>query len=320
MDLSWLGWADFNKTFLPAARHALAGIDPYAADAEFFIPPWALYPVLPLAALPELLASLIWLVLMISALLASLHLAADYFGMQSNRGRLLLIGALIITPFGLAPILSGQFTPFVMLGMVGIFVWNNPLPSLLLLSLKPHLGLLPGLFLAWKSIREGRTRQLWEGFGILAALMISSFLVVPNSARQFLDGLISARSLSIGTDYLTSSLRTFQILGLPGPVSLIIYGMVALVILVITVRRDNLAFLTTGVLLFTPYARNYDYNLILVPALYLLARRYAIPIVISLLLFPLYRLFFGSISWSWTDIVVPSLFLLLLIAQDRRKA
>ena len=75
--MNW-GLVDFNLVLLPAARNVLAGVDPYTADIGAFPPwpPWVLYPVLLLAPLPDLIATLLWLLMLLGAILASLHLAS----------------------------------------------------------------------------------------------------------------------------------------------------------------------------------------------------------------------------------------------------
>lgn len=313
-----IGWSDFNNNFLPAARDVLRGIDPYSTNPDFFAVPWTLYLILPLAPLPNILAALIWLGIGILASLASLHYAAQHFGLEPSRRRTLIILGLLLTPLSLAPWFSGQLTPLMMLGTVGAFAWRNTTWPLLLLSLKPHLGWLPAAFLVGRLVRAGEWSQLIRSLVVLGAVIASSLVVVPNAPAQLWNGILSGRSLASGSVYLTSIPAALERLGLSPPWAFAVFLIAVPGLLFLWLRRRDLASLGVIVLLVTPYARNYDYNFVLLPGLYLIRHRYALPATLALLLFPLYRLFVGDITWSWTDIIVPLGLLMLLVLEARR--
>jgi len=316
LDWSQIGWVDFNLVFLPAAREVLRGANPYL-DPYFMSPPWALYPVIPLAFLPDLLASLIWLGLGIGATLASLHFAALHFGIDPGRRRLLIITLLAISPFSWAALLSGQFTPFVLLGVVGSFAWRGVAGPLLLLSLKPHLGILPALVLLIRRFRLRRWSELGRELLLFALVAASGFLVVPGST-SFLKRMAYGNVYALEPQFMTSTLELLERLGFDPRLAVPLYILIALGLFVLLLFRDSLPLTAAAVLLAAPYARNYDYGLVLVPALYLIHRRFALWAVILLLLWPLYRLFVGDLSWTWTDIVVPITLMAFLLIEERR--
>ncbi len=311
-----IGWVDFNLVFLPAARAALRGANPYL-DPYFMSPPWTLYLVLPLAPLPDIFASLLWLGMGVAATLASLHYASAHFGIPPGRRRLAITALLALSPFSWAPLLSGQFTPFVLLGVVGVFSWRGVAGPLFLLSLKPHLGVIPALLLLLRSARRKRWGELGRGMAVFGLMATASFLIIPGST-SFLRRIVSPNVFALEPQFMASTPELLERIGLQPPFSAVLYLFIALALLALLWAKPTLAMISLVALLATPYARNYDYGLVLIPALYLLHQRFATPLVGLLLLWPLYRIFVGDLSWTWTDIAVPILLLALLLLEGRR--
>jgi len=319
MEKFFIYLVDFNLGLLPAARNALKGIDPYIADPGFFMPPWILYPVFPLTLIPESLASLIWLGLIVGLALMSLHYAALHFHMPPDRRKLMLILGLLLTPFSLQTFFSGQYTPFVMLGIVGSFVWNRPALTLLLLSLKPQLGALSAVILVLKLAKE---QQWFRLLGILAAITVIigiSFLIVPHSFSHFWKGVLAGRSMSLEREWTITIPTALKLLGIGGRYIPALYLLIASIIITGLFLRRDLPMIVICSLVLAPYAREYDYVLLLIPALYLIHQRYALIPSILLLFFPLHRFFVGDRSWSWISIIIPLIFFLILISETRKQ-
>lgn len=315
--MNW-GLVDFNLGLLRAARNVLVGIDPYTADPGFFSPPWVLYPVYLLTPLPEPISTVLWLLIVIGALLASLHWAASVFHIPVGRRRALLLLTLVLTPYSLQTLFSGQFTPFVMLGIVGVFAWDSPAGCLLLLSLKPQLGALSALILIGRLLKMRRWRTLLGSIGLVVAIVGASFLIVPGSFSHFSAGVLTGRSLHHHPEWITTIPNALAHIGVDKAYIWPLYLAVAIAVLGLLVVRRDLAMVVTCSLLIAPYAREYDYVLLTIPALYLLQRGIARPIVWLSLLWPLHRFFVGDLSWSWLSIFVPVIFLVLLIHEERR--
>ena len=318
--MNW-GLVDFNLVLLPAARNVLAGVDPYTTDVGSFPPwpPWVLYPVFFLAPLPDLMATLLWLLMILGATLASLHVTSRILATPIKREQLPLLSLLMLTPYSLQTLFAGQFSPFVMLGMVSVFAWDNPFVSLLLLSLKPQLGALPALILIGRLIRRGEWPRLLGSMALVGAIIGASFLIVPNSFSHFSAGILAGRSLDHHPEWITTVPRALAQIGLNKAYIWPLYLVVAIAIVGLLVVRRDLPMVVTCSLLIAPYAREYDYVLLTIPALYLLQRRIARPIVWLSLLWPLHRFFVGDLSWSWLSIFVPVIFLVFLIYEKKRR-
>lgn len=295
--MNW-GLVDFNLCLLRAARNVLAGVDPYAADIGFFSPPWVLYPVLFLAPLPDLMPTLLWLLMILGATLASLHFASRILTTPTKRKQLLLLSMLVLTPYSLQTLFSGQFTPFVMLGMVSVFAWENPFVSFLLLSLKPQLGALPALILIGRLIRGKSGGRLLGSVALVGAIIGASFLIVPGSFPHFSAGVLAGRSLHHHPEWITTLPNALAQIGLDKAYIWPLYVIVAIALVGLLVVRRDLPMVVLCSLLVAPYAREYDYVLLSIPALYLLQRGMARPIVWLSLLWPLHRFFVGDLSWS----------------------
>lgn len=314
--MNW-GLVDFNLVLLPAARNVLAGIDPYSADPGLFSPPWVLYPIYLLAPLPDAIATLLWLLIMVGALLASLYCTATIFHIPTGGKRSLLLLILVLTPYSLQTLFAGQLTPFVMLGVVTVFAWDNPFVSLPLLSLKPQLGVLPAVILMGRLIKGGEWQRLLGSMALVGALIGASFLIVPNSFSKFSAEILTGRFLGHNPHWITTLPRALSELGLDEAHIWPIYLTMAVALVGLLVVRRDLPMVVLCSLLVAPYAREYDYVLLTIPALYLLQRGIARPIVWLSLLWPLHRFLVGDLSWSWLSIFVPVIFLVLLIYKRR---
>lgn len=314
---SLIGSADFKRIFLPAARLWLSRQSPYSIP-DFVSPPWSLIPILPFALFPNNWAVLLWISLSTICIYISLDTAARAFGWPQGHRRLIVVGLLTLSPWTFSTLFYGQLTPLLMLGLVGSFCWKSAGIPLFLLSLKPHLGILAALIRLVRWIQTRAWKDLVVGISLPSLLVISSIAFIPSSLPDFIEKTSSGAVYQIGSIYMSSTPEVLRHLGLSPLAMLFIYGAITVLVLTLVIRNPNLPMVATSSLLIAPYARNYDYILLALPALYLLAKSYHSWLIIILLLWPLHRLFIGDVTWSWIDIIVPGLFFLLLVSQDRR--
>jgi hypothetical protein len=127
-------------------------------------PPWALALVLPLGLLGVRIGSLVWTLLLIGCLVASVRMMAELLGEPKNRLHLL---AYAFAP-SLLCVLAGQSSLFALLGLVLFLRWHRTRSfaagaALYLCALKPHLFLpFAAALLLW--IIVTRSYPLLAGF------------------------------------------------------------------------------------------------------------------------------------------------------------
>jgi hypothetical protein len=151
---------DWHNTWRPAALLLLSGRSPY--DCKwFFGPPWAIFPLLPLALLPETIGRLILLLLcFILFALAALRLGA---------GRLSLI-IFLLSPVVLHSLSTGNLDALVLFGAV-----LPPWLGLFFVSVKPQMGLPLALFWAVEAWRVGGYRRVVGTFAPVSLALSLSF-------------------------------------------------------------------------------------------------------------------------------------------------
>lgn len=153
-------------SYRAAGKQLIHGANPYAAQAVFALehtagfnglplvmrnPPTALFVTLPLGFLGVRLGSLLWSILILGCLVASIQLLRDIHG--GPRGRLYLIGYLFAP--ALACIAAGQTGIFLLLGLALFLRFHASHPliagmALSLCALKPHLFVpFSAALLAW---------------------------------------------------------------------------------------------------------------------------------------------------------------------------
>jgi hypothetical protein len=184
---------DFDQTFYPAIRYTLTGENPYTAYYEetdqgappsFFNPPWLLLILLPFGFFPIAVARALWLLFLIGVTLYTVGLLRPW-GLSGLKPLLL-----VALPWSLIGLLYGQVAILVLLGTVLAIVevrqpdrtyasgWKL-LSGLLLMSLKPQLGLILALPLlvqmAWQ-----RDRRLPLVVGTGVAILAITLLWIPS--------------------------------------------------------------------------------------------------------------------------------------------
>jgi Glycosyltransferase family 87 len=208
-----------------AGKLAISGGDPYdpasvrqleasagrASDAIVLVmrnPPVALPLVAPLGFLSPKYALIIWLVLLIASLGASIWLLWRMHGKPTSSYHLVAIG---FAP-ALACLMAGQFGIFLLLGVV-LFLYFEPTrpalagAALLLCAFKPHLFVPVAIPLAlWIVI--GRRFRVAAGFvaAVLAALAIAC-AIDPRVLTQYLAFMRAGEAVSERIPALSVALR-----------------------------------------------------------------------------------------------------------------
>ena len=154
--------ADFYNTFYPATRNILKGQSPYDV-AGFMSAPWGLIPLLPFALFPPVWAHGLYFVACMCLLI---YLA---WRMRSNA---LAIVAFMLSPTVIGALLVGNLDPPV---IAGIFI--PPAWGLLLLMVKPQVGLGVAFYYLVESYRQGKFLKVARVFTpvILAYLLALVF-------------------------------------------------------------------------------------------------------------------------------------------------
>ena len=271
---------DFDQTFYPASRYALAGENPYTADyietdqgapPDFFSPAWLLLILLPFGLFPLAIARALWTIFLVGVTLVGIGLMRPW-GFKGLRPF-----ALIALPWSLIGILFGQVTPLVFLGtIISIIELERQEKSrqnvaklfigFLLIGVKPQLGLfvvIPMLlWMVWR--RDKRLIPLT----ILGLIVLALALIVapPSLLSQAIEG-----QRSIAPWWKSTLERELLLWGWPLWIAYVVRLVVIAVMGYWAWQADSLSPVwwsawLAAVLIITPYTRAYD-GVLLLPLL-----------------------------------------------------
>jgi hypothetical protein len=278
----------------------------------FFYPPWYVLLTLPLATLPFATATFAWLAVNFLLLMACCLLLVRTLGWNPGRWLILVLaGAMLFAPT-LGDLVVGQYGMPVLFGACLVASmcatkfraassddngesgdgdtsdrWRPALAGLglVLLTLKPQLGI-GALLVAclWLARRRDFRPLVWGG-GFLFVLAVLSFRVSPNWPAE----VITAQSTYAawagipfpiqGCDTCSTVAAIIEGAGVTGPVALALNVSVVLGLLVVVGaawrrRGGEMVFLLSlacvATVLGTPYLRNYDLVILILPFFYLL--------------------------------------------------
>jgi hypothetical protein len=291
---------DFSQLYLATKRalahEALYGASPQipttpipseqlSGDPPCPIPPWYVATFLPLASLDPERAATLWGLLNILFLVGIVNLSLPEL---SPRLKTLVVSLTILSATIQGHIIVGQFTLLPSLG-AAVALWGikNGMSTaiaggLALTTYKPHFGIpiIAGFLLSAIFQREGHLRPLIIRLAFFAILLAAASLWIdptsltsyPNHLRALNDGPVNrlCDSCSSMTIQLVRALHSA-----PDNVWLLRFGAAALTMSILVIpyllkRSDPrlfLSLLVCATLLATPYARNYDYVLLLAPLL-----------------------------------------------------
>ena len=166
----WLGaerlpaGVDWTDTFYPAIRAVWQGQSPYELVPSFFMAPWALLPMLPLAWLPEAVGR----VIMLLAGLAIYAVVAH----RLSHGHLWSVIVFLLSPLVLDGLYNGNVDYLPILGFI-----LPPQIGLFFVVLKPHIGLGVALFWLVEAWRDGGATRVLKVFGPVALAFGLSFVI-----------------------------------------------------------------------------------------------------------------------------------------------
>jgi hypothetical protein len=161
---SFLPSADWYETFDPAARGLFSGRSPYEQPL-YLNPPWAVLPLLPFVVFPPLVAHGLFFV---ASALALIYLAWRLGATP------LATAAVLLSPTAVGGLLSGNLDAFVYLGMLLPPSWG-----LMVLMIKPQVGVGVALYYAVESWRQSRFAGLLRTFSLVAVAYLVSALIFP---------------------------------------------------------------------------------------------------------------------------------------------
>ncbi len=169
---SFLPSADWLHIYDATARHFLHGFSPYdrlypdCAHCVFVNPPWTLLMLIPFTLLSPALSRGLILVLSV--------LGVILFGWRMHV-RPLSIAAIILSPTVIGSLLAGNLDVLILLGIFLPPVWG-----LLVLMIKPQIGLGVAIFYAFIYIRARQWRELLTTFVPVGLAFGVSALLFPD--------------------------------------------------------------------------------------------------------------------------------------------
>jgi hypothetical protein len=254
----------------------------------YYYPPWLALAFIPLLPLGYATAKFTWLVL-----LAEMLLAAGWLLKDTVRGIPAPLALTVVALFGFSirSVAMGQVAPLVLV-LVALAWWllekRRDFAAgcvLALLTIKPQLTLLLILAVLGWTARRGRW-GVWQGAATaMVLLVVSSTATFPGWLPSMLE---ATRVTPMPSTYYPGLGTTWYIvlsgLGLSGPLLLVAYMTLAMPVLLAIVRavareerrlEDIVGLALVAPFFVLPYARVYDYPVLLVPALTLMGSRLA---------------------------------------------
>jgi len=176
---------DWREVYRPATLALASGQSPYTV-AQFYNPPWALIPLMPIAALPDWLARPALFVVGLAGYAVALR--------RLGAGRV-SSAAFILSPFVIHDLIDGNIDWMPLLGMT----IPNALGVMLLLT-KPQMGAVVALSWLVNGIRDGglsKAVRVFTPAAVVFLLSIAMFGAWPLAAL----GLRSAPSAVVDSAY-----------------------------------------------------------------------------------------------------------------------
>lgn len=164
--------ADWFSQFDPTARGVLQGRSPYDQPV-FSNPPWASLLLVPFVLLPPDLARGLVLVCTVASWV--------FVGWRLHAPKFAMI-ALLLSPTAIAALLAANLDAFVILGVLLPPAWG-----LLLLMIKPQIGVGPAAYYLVEAWRNSRAKGVLRTFMPVVAAFLLSAILFPGWMGRFLD-------------------------------------------------------------------------------------------------------------------------------------
>jgi hypothetical protein len=156
--------ADFYETFYPASRAILEGRSPYDVSG-FMSAPWGLIPLLPFALFPAVWAHGLFFMASVCLLI--------YFAWRM-KANVLATTAFMLSPTVIGALLVGNLDAVV---LAGVFI--PPAWGLLLLMVKPQIGLGVAFYYLVESFRQGKIRKVIQVFTPITLAYLLALVIFP---------------------------------------------------------------------------------------------------------------------------------------------
>jgi len=180
--------------------------------AMMWNPPWTLPLVYPLAVFPYRSASLVWSAFLLGVALLTVFLSWRIYGVQSMPPGLVFALLMLFPPLWFA-VFGGQIGPLIAVGLVG-FLWSvlhgkdrTAGACLFLLTIKPHLMLLPLVAALLWSLREKRFRILASALLVTGAAALIPLFSNGDVWVQYVDRVIHSQPRGYVTTTFGAALR-----------------------------------------------------------------------------------------------------------------
>jgi hypothetical protein len=262
------------------------------------------------------MAVLLWTLVNLAITIYALHLTAEHYGIGRGWVRLGVTSVLLLSPFSLGNLYTGQLSAFVLLGLVGSFVWHSSGIAPMLLAVKPNLGILAGMVWFIDKIRNYDWKPILRTLMWFSLISLILTMMAPGIWAGLLDNLLSARYMATVPKQITSIPHVLRRFGISPWLwsPWIIMGIWAIF------RWPGLETTASASLIITPFARPHD-NILLFPViLYYVQRRSWVAMSLSTLLLcsPLLRLFFPIGYWV-DGMSAMAMFLILIVEKLVRR-
>ena len=289
--LEMIGNNDFSRIWA-GPRAVLVGADPYdpvtfAATARaigtlapdtpvYLYPPWVTLVLLPLAAIPLNVASIVWLIASISAGLAGLRLLLRAYLPGRPLGHAVAAAMLLLSWVGALSLIIGQWGLLLVGAVSAVTAWLDAHPRragalAVTLIAKPQLFILTAPAIVahalWPTagrIPRGGVRFVTTALAVTAALVAVAWIVIPSWWPTW---LVRISAVQLGPDSDTVPGLLYALAGPSGPLfaPLIVLPLVGIGLAFHPASHAWLPVWLTLSFIAAPYANSYDQILLIVP-------------------------------------------------------
>lgn len=262
--------------YVEASTLILQGISPYQ-QVEFFAPPWFAFFMYPFLQLPTTLAPIVWLAVTVFAVCGTALVSSTWIGFPSStKGRYMATMATAILPPALYVYVTGQLSALVTFTLVYLAAKVPapprfasrlvPMLGFAVLTLKPHIVLLPALLLFLQLVRERDWKSVAYVASAMACLGALASIVLPGWPQPFLQALTSGQYRG-GPGLVATGYLGLRELGVPGWLLIPIVAYAMFYWWKHGPTPLAVSFAIVANLIVVPYSRAYDYVILILPAL-----------------------------------------------------
>jgi hypothetical protein len=262
----WLTALDYH-VFVKATRMFWRGEDPYQPTVKYYGPPWIVLLMTPFIWLSPEYGQMVWRMLnLILSVGTPVVIMSLMWGQEGLRDARWVTPLCALCPYTLYIHLTGQLSWLVLIGLLAV-LWgvthNEAWPifvGLCLVTLKPHIALLPAVLLLVEALRRGLWRTVSVAVAGMLAITVASFGMHPAWLLAWREALISGGYY----EWYRSVISLYQF-GMPWWVAALAVGLAIWNWWHFRMTVSGLALAITANMIALPYLRGYDLVLLLVP-------------------------------------------------------